>query len=204
MSSEKHETPSEAGVEGRAGDTLGIGPATGMRGGYRPRPEPLAVISRIAKSTIALKLRMCGRLYAEDTLLQRLTQDLQHTAAALRPCIQEAHAVMRDQPPASTPLPSIRYLLPGGIVTTVSCAGPLTHRCELSWFPVSHAVTALTHCQPLTIHRRHHGRPRRVIPLQQPRSVSRRREWRGAARDPARPDGALRESPARYPPRRPR
>jgi hypothetical protein len=35
-------------------------------------------------------------LYLEDTLLQRLPQDLQDVAPKLRPCIQEEHAVVRE------------------------------------------------------------------------------------------------------------
>jgi hypothetical protein len=37
----------------------------------------------------------CGRLYSYETLLQRLTQDLQDVAAALRQFIQQEHAVVR-------------------------------------------------------------------------------------------------------------
>jgi hypothetical protein len=36
----------------------------------------------------------CGRLYLQDTILERLPQDLQDMAAARGPCIQEAHAVV--------------------------------------------------------------------------------------------------------------
>jgi hypothetical protein len=92
-----------------------------------------------------------------------------------------------------------------GVATTVGYREQSTDSHEPLWFPVSRAATALVPCQPLTTRRWHHGWRRREMHLtSQSRSVSRRREWRGAARDPARPDGALRESPARYLPRRTR
>lgn len=91
-------------------------------------------------------------------LLDRLAQNLEDMARALRPFIQEENAVVRERPP-TPPLPSGLYLLPGG-ASTVSRAGTLTDSCELSWFPVSHAATALLPCQPLTIHRWYYGRPR--------------------------------------------
>ena len=37
---------------------------------------------------------MCGRVYACDTLLERLAPDLQDMAAALGPCIQEERAMV--------------------------------------------------------------------------------------------------------------
>jgi hypothetical protein len=42
-------------------------------------------------------------------------------APALRQVIQEAHAVVHERPLGQPPLPHVLYLLPGGIVTTVSC-----------------------------------------------------------------------------------
>jgi hypothetical protein len=41
-----------------------------------------------------------ARLYVYDTLLERLTQDFYAMAAALGPCIQEAHAVVGQRHPA--------------------------------------------------------------------------------------------------------
>jgi hypothetical protein len=63
-----------------------------VRGGYRPLPEPLAVIIRAAKSTKMQRFMTCGRLYLENTLLERLAQDLQDMAAARGPFLQEEHA----------------------------------------------------------------------------------------------------------------
>jgi hypothetical protein len=37
---------------------------------------------------------MLARLYADDAVRERLPQDLQDVAAALRPCIPAAHAVV--------------------------------------------------------------------------------------------------------------
>jgi hypothetical protein len=81
-------------VEGRADNTSGIGTATVMRGGYRLRPEPLAVVNRMAKSTKSLRLRTLWRLSSYDTLLERLAQDLQDMAAELGQFIQEEHAIV--------------------------------------------------------------------------------------------------------------
>jgi hypothetical protein len=50
VSSEKHETPSEAGVEGRGGDTSGVAVAAEVMGGYGPLLEPPEVMSRAAKA----------------------------------------------------------------------------------------------------------------------------------------------------------
>ena len=40
---------------------------------------------------------MLARLYADDAVRERLPQDLEDMAAALGPCIQEAHAVVRPR-----------------------------------------------------------------------------------------------------------
>jgi hypothetical protein len=49
VSSEKHETPSEAGVEGQGGDTSGGAIAAEVMGGYYPLLEPPEVVSRAVK-----------------------------------------------------------------------------------------------------------------------------------------------------------
>jgi hypothetical protein len=68
---------------------------------------------------------MCGRVYACDTLLERLAPDLQDMAAALGPCIQEAHAmvgqrhVARHRDVAAADQPRIR----DGVVGRATRAG---------------------------------------------------------------------------------
>jgi hypothetical protein len=56
-----------------------------VRAGYRPLPEPLAVIIQAAESTKMQRFMTCGRLYSYDTLLERLAQDLQDMAVARGP-----------------------------------------------------------------------------------------------------------------------
>jgi hypothetical protein len=68
-----------------------------MRGGYRLRPEPLAVVNRMAKSTKSLRLRTLWRLSSYDTLLEGLAQDLEHMAAELGPFIQEESTMVRER-----------------------------------------------------------------------------------------------------------
>ena len=45
---------------------------TVVAGGYRAVPESPTAITWRAKSTTALRLKTCGRLYLYDTLLERL------------------------------------------------------------------------------------------------------------------------------------
>jgi hypothetical protein len=97
VSSEKHETPSEAGGEGRGGDTLGVAIAAEVMGGYGPLLEPPAVVSRAAKLATTLQSRTPAKLYSRDTLLQRLAQDLDNMAPDLRPFIQEENVVVRPR-----------------------------------------------------------------------------------------------------------
>jgi hypothetical protein len=72
------------GVEWQGGHTAGGGSVTVGMGGYGTRLEWLAVSSRSAKLAISLKLMTLWRLYVDETLLQRLAQDLEHMAAARR------------------------------------------------------------------------------------------------------------------------
>jgi hypothetical protein len=54
-------------------------------------------IGVMARATIAAKTNRSmtpARLYLDDTFLERLAQDLEDMAAALGPCIQEAHAMV--------------------------------------------------------------------------------------------------------------
>ena len=54
-------------------------------------------MSRAANAPKALRSRTCGRLYSCDTLLERLAQDFQHVAPALREFIQNEHPVVRQR-----------------------------------------------------------------------------------------------------------
>jgi hypothetical protein len=63
---------------------------------YRAVPESLRGIIRLANSASVWRLRTCERLSVENTLLERLAQDLRDMAAARRPCLQEEHAVVRE------------------------------------------------------------------------------------------------------------
>jgi hypothetical protein len=66
-------------------------------GGYRARPESLMVITRRAKSAKRRTSRTPARLSVYDTLLQRLAQDLEDMAPALRQFIQEENAMVRQR-----------------------------------------------------------------------------------------------------------
>jgi hypothetical protein len=60
--------------------------------------EPVAVGTRAtssARTATAVRVMTCGRLYAEDTLLERLAHDLEDVAAARRQLIQQEHAAVR-------------------------------------------------------------------------------------------------------------
>jgi hypothetical protein len=94
VSSGKHETPAEAGAEGRGGNTLGVAIATEVLGGYGPLLVPPEVVSRMAKVAKTLKSRTFAKLYVYETLLEWLAQDLKDMAAELGPFIQEEHAIM--------------------------------------------------------------------------------------------------------------
>jgi hypothetical protein len=68
--------------------------ATVVMDSYRPLPEPSKFVSHAAKAAKTLTLRTPAELYIYETLIERLAQDLQDMAAALRPFIQEEHAVV--------------------------------------------------------------------------------------------------------------
>jgi hypothetical protein len=57
--------------------------------GYRAPPSSLTTIIRKANSAKKLRFRMPARLYACDTILERLAQDPEDVASALRPYIQQ-------------------------------------------------------------------------------------------------------------------
>jgi hypothetical protein len=62
--------------------------------------EPVAVCTRTAisiRTASVVRSMMCGGWNRHDTLRQRLARRLQDVAAARRPCIQPAHAVMRKR-----------------------------------------------------------------------------------------------------------
>jgi hypothetical protein len=63
---------------------------------YQAVHESLRGIIRLANSANVWRLRKCGRLSVENTLLQRLAQHLERIAAALRKFIQQEDAVVRQ------------------------------------------------------------------------------------------------------------
>lgn len=138
-----------------------------------------------------------------NTIIEGLARHLQDVAAARRQFIQEENAVVRERPPGPappSPLDSLFYL--GGCHNRQPCRSAdgmarvvLVPRQPCRDRPASLSASGNTPLVPRPAAAGHSS-------ATQSGSVSRRRGWRGAARDPARPDGALRESPARYPPRR--
>jgi hypothetical protein len=94
VSSEKHEMPS--GVEGRGSDTLGVTIAAEVLGGYGPLLEPPKFVSRAAKVARRLRSSTPAKLYVDETLLERLPQDLQDLAAELGQFAEEEHPVVRQ------------------------------------------------------------------------------------------------------------
>ena len=84
VSSEKHETTSDAGVDGGDGGTWWVRTATVVMGNYHPLPEPLAVISRMAKSATALRVMTLARWYVDDAVLERLAQPVEDGPSARR------------------------------------------------------------------------------------------------------------------------
>jgi hypothetical protein len=68
--------------------------ATATVSGYWALSSSLEIISCAAKAAKELRSRTSAKIYVYQTLLERLAQDLQDMAAALGPCIQEAHAVV--------------------------------------------------------------------------------------------------------------
>jgi hypothetical protein len=83
MSSEKHETTSEAGVEGRGSDPSRVAIAAEVMGGNWPLLEPPEVVSRASKVAKTWKLNMPAKLYSYDTLFQGLAQHLQQGCATI-------------------------------------------------------------------------------------------------------------------------
>jgi hypothetical protein len=94
---EKEETSSEAGMEGPGDHTAGVGPVIALMGGSWTRPERLMVSSPMAKSAISRRLKTLWRLYACDTLLERLAQDVEDVAAELRQFIENEHAMVGER-----------------------------------------------------------------------------------------------------------
>jgi hypothetical protein len=64
---------------------------------YRAVHESLRGIIRLANSANVWRLRKCGRLSVENTILDRLPQDLQDMAAELGQFIEEEHAMVRQR-----------------------------------------------------------------------------------------------------------
>ena len=88
--------------------------------GYWPQTEPLMLSSRTAKVARRLRFRTPAKLYVDETILERLAQDLQDMAAELGPCIQEEHAIVgqghfaRHRHVAPADQPDIRDGVMGG------------------------------------------------------------------------------------------
>jgi hypothetical protein len=59
-------------------------------------PDSRTVVTRKAKAWKTVRLMTLWRLCGEDTLLGRWPYDLQDMAAALGPCIQEEHPMVRE------------------------------------------------------------------------------------------------------------
>jgi len=91
MTRPQNGVPAEGGGEASAAVT-----ATVLTDGDRARPEPPQAIIRVAKCAKALTFMTCGRLYLQKALLQRLASHLQDMTAALGPCIEKEHAVVRQ------------------------------------------------------------------------------------------------------------
>jgi hypothetical protein len=72
-------------------------------GGYRALLACFPASIRLANAANVWRSMTCGRLYSYDTLLERLAQDLQDVAAALRLFIQEASAAVRPSDLARQP-----------------------------------------------------------------------------------------------------
>ena len=96
VSSEKHETAAEAGADEGSGDAAGVVPVT-VVGGYWALSAFLMVIIRLANSANVWRLRTCGRLSGENTLLQRLAQCFEDMGLELRQLIQEQHPVVAER-----------------------------------------------------------------------------------------------------------
>jgi hypothetical protein len=79
-------------------------------GYYRVSSKPVGVMSRAASAASTARSMTRGRLYADDTRVERLVQDLSHATLALRQFIrklvgredlfQGAHAPCVSRPPA--------------------------------------------------------------------------------------------------------
>src|SRR4029453_3739168 len=59
VSTEKHETTPETGMEGRGGHTAGVGTVTVVMGGYHPLPRSLTAINHPANSARVLRSIVC-------------------------------------------------------------------------------------------------------------------------------------------------
>jgi hypothetical protein len=68
-----------------------------VMGSYRTLTGRLEAMSRAANAAKALRSGTCVRLYLENTLLERLAQDLQHVTAELRELIQTQNTMVRPR-----------------------------------------------------------------------------------------------------------
>jgi hypothetical protein len=65
-------------------------------GSYHVRPESPKILNRAAEGAKVLRSKTCGRLYLEDTRLERLAQGLEDMALELGQLIQEEEAVVHQ------------------------------------------------------------------------------------------------------------
>jgi hypothetical protein len=63
-------------------------------GSYHAPPDSPEILNRAAKAAKALRSKTCGRLFLNDTLLERLAQHLEDVATELRPFIQKGNPMV--------------------------------------------------------------------------------------------------------------
>jgi hypothetical protein len=97
VSSEKHETTPDAGVDEGGGDASGILTATAVVGGYWALLECPEVMSRAAKAAKTLRSRTPARWSLKTSLLERLAEPCEDVPPARREFVQAAHAMVRPR-----------------------------------------------------------------------------------------------------------
>jgi hypothetical protein len=71
--------------------------STVVIGGYRTLPECLMTITRRANSAKVLRSRTPAKLYSCETILQRLTQDLNDMAAKVGDLVEKEYTVVSQR-----------------------------------------------------------------------------------------------------------
>jgi hypothetical protein len=97
VSSEKHGMALELRAAEGGGDASDVATGTIIVVRCRALSASLTASIRLANSAKVWKFRTCGRLYSENTLLERLAQDCQHVACARGQFIQKEPAVVRPR-----------------------------------------------------------------------------------------------------------